>query len=183
MIEPGTRERKPENMTQDNIIEWFDDFRGPNKYSFLSNFYVGEPIEFAGYTFPTGEHAFQALKAKDKEDFHKIRLASSPGESKFLGRTCELREDWEKVKYDAMRAVLSAKFFRTREEAELLLQTGDKLLVEGTYWADSVWGVDLLTDLHPGRNWLGHLLMAQRAVLRSEIPRESIDQAVREFAV
>lgn len=44
--------------------------------------------------------------------------------------------------------------------------TGHGLLIEGTYWDDRIWGVDMLHPDRPGETWLGVLLMARRADLR-----------------
>jgi len=124
--------------------------------------YRHHPVEFQ-----TGEHAFQALKAHTPEDFYYVATASDPNETKFRGRTISLRPDWEQVKYDVMAAVVRAKYTLDREEGKRLLETGDRLLVEGTWWKDEVWGVDLNAAGLPGRNWLGTLLMARRAELRA----------------
>jgi ribA/ribD-fused uncharacterized protein len=133
---------------------------------------------------PTGEHVFAAFKASTIEEFIEILHAAhrktgepDPGMCKGLGRKVRLRRDWEEVKYDVMALVLRSKFDLTRPEGQMLLDTGDALLIEGTEWGDRVWGVSLpyegpLTplsaQLSPGRNWLGTLLMARRAELRAE---------------
>lgn len=160
------------------LIGWFDDFDGDHDYIALSNFFEGDPIyisEFCPYAaFNTGEHAFAAMKARDKDQRARIRNAGSPGEAKALGRACDLREDWEAVKYDVMMAILRAKFTLDRYEGDVLLSTGNALLVEGTYWYDTVWGVALDESptetliRQPGRNWLGTMLMARRAELVAE---------------
>ncbi len=162
------------------LIGWFDDFDGDHKYRALSNFFIGAPIDMTsvwGDTFMTGEHAFAAMKAFGEEGktraYEQIRDARTPGEAKQRGRVCNLREDWESVKYDVMMTVLRHKFTLDRHEGEVLLTTGDALLIEGTYWNDHVWGVALggerSTPLaEPGRNWLGTMLMARRAELRAE---------------
>ena len=167
-------------MTENSrsLIINFDDFDGPNKYRFLSNFYIGSEIVVFGREYMTGEHAFQAMKAAYPHQRDGIMRAKSPGESKRLGRSCVLRKDWENVKYDVMAAILRAKFTIDREEGKGLLGTGNALLVEGTAWADRVWGTAgrrVQLDVHPpivvkspGRNWLGTLLMARRAELRAE---------------
>lgn len=160
------------------MIAWFDEFDGINPYAALSNFYIGAPISIPGLgsaqTYMTGEHAYAAMKCwgvKSNKNYDRIVAAPDPQSAKTLGRTLPMRPDWEEVKYDVMLAVLRAKFTLTREEGKMLLNTGDALLIEGTYWEDEVWGVDLIVDspLHaPGRNWLGTMLMARRAELKAE---------------
>lgn len=163
-----------DDLNHDGQVLWFDDFADDptNQYRFLSNFYVGEPITLGSVTFATGEHAFAANKAKDPRAFQAIATADTPGRAKSMGRSCTLRPDWEEVKLDVMAAVLRAKFTLPRGEGHYLLETGDRLLMEGTYWHDQVWGVDLhigrTPATAPGRNWLGTLLMARRAELRAE---------------
>lgn len=150
------------------IIEYFDDFEGPNPHAFLSNFYAS-PVTILGRTYPTGEHAFAAFKALPGTAAHeRIRKALGPGTAKAFGRRIEMRPDWENVKYDVMRVVLRAKFAQGSELAAQLMATGNALLVEGTNWNDKVWGVALPGKR--GRNWLGHLLMARRAELLSGEP-------------
>jgi len=165
-----------------NVISWFDDFEAPdNEWRVLSNFYVGEPIHFhlAGVVALTGEHFFQAMKARTGVDFRKILASATPGEAKANGRhLLRIRPDWERVKYDVMRVTLGLKFTLAREEGLRLLATEDALLIEGTHWGDKVWGVALPKDEEhpgaawassPGRNWLGLLLMARRAELVAEL--------------
>jgi ribA/ribD-fused uncharacterized protein len=138
----------------------------------------------------SGEHMFQSFKASIDADHDMINRASTPGEAKANGRHyLHLRMDWERVKFDVMRLVLRTKFQEGREEAALLLATGDALLIEGNTWGDRVWGVDLKAarkamenmgegprwepgegwEAAPGRNWLGVLLMARRAELLGEM--------------
>lgn len=172
------------------VISWFDDFDGDNEWRFLSNFYVGAPITYRSFSFMSGEHMFQSFKARNVADLEMINRAATPGEAKANGRHyLHLRMDWERVKFDVMRLVLRAKFQQGREEAALLLATGDAFLVEGNTWGDRVWGVDLKAgrkqleamgegpkweggegwEAAPGRNWLGVLLMARRAELLAEL--------------
>lgn len=171
-------------------IHWFDDFDGWNPHAYLSNFFEGAPIIINGVAYATGEHAFQAYKTGDEKWFNAIVDAKDPGTAKALGRRAPLRPDWELVKYDVMRMVVAHKFTLARQEGQLLLMTGDALLTEGTWWGDSVWGVEM-TKGHfttwRGRNWLGTVLMARRAELRAieagaPIPRvEEITKFSREI--
>lgn len=171
---------------------------GNEEHRFLSNFYEAEPLTLPDLTweglfkacgvvpsghpffravngpvkFLTGEHAFAAMKfwGTDRTHFREIVMSGSPGEAKSLGRSRKhpLRADWEVVKLDVMAAVIRSKFTLDREEGHRLLDTGDRILVEGTFWGDTVWGVDLNSKDASGRNWLGTLLMARRAELRAQ---------------
>jgi ribA/ribD-fused uncharacterized protein len=74
-----------------------------------------------------------------------------------------LRRDWESVKDNVMYQALVAKFTQHDDLRQILLGTGDALLVEHTendsYWGDGGDG--------SGKNRLGHLLMRVRTELRA----------------
>lgn len=154
-------------------VSYFDDFNGPNRYAFLSNFYVGTPIVLTlrtgTYRYMTGEHLYQAWKAATIEDHNRVQSATGPDDAKYIGKTMPIRYDWEEIKYDVMRVTLNAKFRLDRPEGKMLLNTRHLLLTEGTDWGDTVWGTRR-TKSHrkhwTGRNWLGTLLMARRAELQ-----------------
>lgn len=172
------------NEDPTRLINWFDDFDGPNQFAFLSNFFMGSKIDMGdgyGPVYLTGEHAFQAYKARTVADWKKVVKANEPGRAKHYGRKLDLRPDWETVKYDVMRAVLAAKFTKDRYEGQRLIDTLDAYLVEGTMWNDRVWGINI--DKHVGRNWLGELLMARRAHLHSGLDIQPINAAVLGFCV
>jgi ribA/ribD-fused uncharacterized protein len=174
MSETAKIDFDPNMLNVPGIFLWFDDLGTNNPHAFLSNFWAGEPLTVPtldSAVFPTGEHLFAAFKARTLDGFLSVLASDDPNEAKHAGRTLELRDDWEAVKYDAMRVVLGLKFTLDREEGRKLLDTGDAYLCEGTFWEDEVWGVDLNKDRadgeYPGRNWLGVLLMARRAELRA----------------
>jgi hypothetical protein len=138
-----------------------------NAYFFLSNFYVcsvrvivpGVGLEF----YPSAEHAFQALKSLDPGTRQRIAVAATPGLAKAMGRKTLLRPDWEAVKDDVMRVVLSEKF-RDAELLRLLKATGDAYLVEGNTRHDTYWGVCSCGKCNGrGINRLGQLLMQLRS--------------------
>lgn len=157
-----------ENPTE--LIDWFDDFQGPNPYAFLSNFYSA-PVAWQGHLFQTSEHAFAWAKVdrahEDAEDWmDDIFIAPGPGAAKSLGRQCPLNPDWERIKYAVMRSIVWQKFTQNPHLGEALVATGDAWLIEGTFWNDRVWGVDRTTAESAwdcvGDNWLGHILMETR---------------------
>lgn len=129
-------------------------FKG--EYFFLSNFWV----ESDGLTL---EHRFQAAKTHEADQRSLILNAPTPAKSKYFGRMCALRSDWEEVKNDIMLYLLREKF----EDQSLrlrLLATGAEVLLEGNTWGDRYWGVDLKTG--EGQNVLGRMLMRVRSDIR-----------------
>ncbi len=139
-----------------------DKFEG--QYSFLSNFHPSE-FWYKGKLWPTVEHAFQGAKCYSNDaDREKIRTAKTPGEAKRLGRKVKLRTDWEDVKVDVMRECLLRKFLYNDALLQMLLDTGNEVLIEGTTWHDNFWGTcscPKCTNIQ-GKNMLGRLLMEVR---------------------
>ena len=145
-----------------------DSFSGV--YRFLSNFYpVPGGITIHRANCPTVEHAFQASKCFYPEDAFMIAKLHSPGDTKKLGRTIKLRDDWDKIKDGVMLSLLRAKF----SEPSLfkrLFDTGDEELVEGNTWHDNYWGdCKCSTCKLPGKNKLGRLLMLVREEIQAGI--------------
>lgn len=130
----------------------------------FSNF-APSPLLLDGRVWPTVEHWFQAQKFLDLEHQEAIRAAKSPMVAARMGRSRArpLRPDWEIVKDAVMEQGVRAKFTQHPHLRELLLSTGDRLLVEHTtndrYWGDGGDGT--------GCNRLGEILMQVRAGLTS----------------
>lgn len=142
-----------------------DSFRGEHR--FLSNFHPC-PVEYEGLTYPNAEAAFHAQKCTDPADRMKYVQVKNPVRSKRMGRREQLPADWDARRYDAMKAVVRAKFANP-EMAERLLATGDAYLVEGNHWHDNYWGrcsCEKCRDKEGG-NRLGMILMDIRAELAS----------------
>ena len=114
--------------------------------------------------FATGEHAFQAAKARTAADHERIRLARSPLEAKRAGRRVALPADWNRQRTHVMLAVVRAKF-AIPELGELLLSTGDRILAEDSPY-DPVWGCRDRAGGYTGQNFLGRALMRLRDELR-----------------
>ena len=130
-----------------------------NEYSFLSNFYP-HPIYFNGLLYKTSEHAYQAQKCVKREDMILFTYDITPSKAKRLGRKLKIRDDWDMIKLDVMKQILIIKFSDEKLK-KLLKDTGDNELVEGNYWNDVYWGVDIDTGI--GKNNLGKLLMDIRS--------------------
>ena len=137
-------------------------FRG--EFSFLSNFHDVE-IKYGSLKFKNVESAFQALKSKDY-NIRKMFENLSGAEAKRLGRKIELRKDWSDIKDSVMEYLIRLKF-KNIDLRRKLLATGEQLLVEGNYWNDVYWGVDLKSG--KGENRLGKILMKVRKDIRNGI--------------
>ena len=135
------------------------------KHHFLSNFSADVPVEYNGVWYPTSEHAYQAAKAVDPEDFEKILNAATPSEAKAIGQAVAMRPDWDQVQDQIMYDIVKAKFSHPSLKAKLLA-TGKADLIEGNPWGDKYWGVDLETN--EGANKLGQVLMRIREEIRKD---------------
>ena len=135
-----------------------------DNFYFLSNFYpVIIVYEFDEY--PSVEHAYQAAKTLDKDYRMLIAKAKTAAKAKKIGRVVPIKEDWETVKMDVMRQLLRSKFSNPKLK-KLLLHTKTHKLVEGNWWGDTFWGVDMQGK---GSNWLGKLLMELREELNNDV--------------
>lgn len=130
------------------------------EYAFLSNFYE-HPISNGVITFPTNEHYFQAMKTLEDDERLAIARAATPGQAKRIGRSVNLRPDWESIKLDVMETAVRIKF-TDPELAAKLIATGDEELIEGNWWNDTFWGV----CNGVGENHLGKILMKVRADIK-----------------
>ena len=133
------------------------------EYGCFSNF-SPHRIWLKGKTWPTSEHYFQAQKFAGSPDEEEVGFAKSPLIAARMGRSRKrpLRKDWESVKDRIMYEAVTAKFTQHADLREILLATGDSLLVEHTtndaYWGDGGDG--------SGKNRLGQILMRVRGELR-----------------
>jgi hypothetical protein len=114
----------------------------------------------------TSEHYFQAQKFIDTPYLEKVRQTKTPKDAANMGRnrSLPLRSDWEQVKDDVMRKAVLQKFRTHADIREILLTTGDEVLVENTS-IDYYWGCGKDGS---GKNKLGQILMEVREILRNE---------------
>ena len=138
--------------SDDNIIFGF-----VGNYSFLSNFYPCI-IRYKDRMFKCSEAAFMSEKTLDESQKDLISNMNA-SESKKFGRKVELRADWEKVRCEIMKEVLTEKFKQNPILLNKLKQTGDKEIVEANYWNDRFWGCD---PDGVGQNNIGKILMGLR---------------------
>lgn len=134
------------------------------EYGCFSNF-SAHGIKLKGKWWPTSEHYFQAQKFAGTPHEDQVRQAKSPKQAAEMGRDRKrpLRRDWEAVKDDVMRAAVREKFRSHKDIQQILLGTGDALIVENAP-GDYYWGIGADQS---GKNMLGIILMEIRAELRA----------------
>jgi ribA/ribD-fused uncharacterized protein len=134
----------------------------------MSNFYPSN-IHIKGLGIcKTSEHLYQSIKyIHNPKRMLEIFNAISPWATAKLGRdpSFPIRSDWETVKDDAMRYTIIMKYQQNQDIAELLLNTGDSILVEHAPHGDRYWGNG---GDGTGKNMLGIILQEVRQVLRDQ---------------
>jgi hypothetical protein len=113
--------------------------------------------------WPTAEHYYQSQKTQNSELQEQIRKAASPKKAKQMAREVALRPDWEDIKYSVMLDALRAKFGQSASLKQLLLETGDEVLIEDSPY-DYIWGCGADGS---GQNLLGKALMEIREEFRN----------------
>jgi len=155
-------------------------FRGDHR--FLSNFWPSKVYfpsmdlteviegEVMHHIYPSVEHAYQASKTRSLKARKLIQNARSPSRAKRLGQSAKLRPNWEEYKFIIMADLVRQKFFEHEILGQKLLETGDRLLVEGNTWGDRTWGV----CNGRGKNHLGKILMRVRLALLKDYMGEGV---------
>lgn len=143
-------------------------FKPGEKHGIFSNF-SRTALTIDGLEYASVEHYFQSMKFKDTDPEYseEIRLAPTPVESRRLGSSREHvihpfwgGKDGESLR--VMRRVLLYKALQNQRFKNLLLSTGDALLIDSSkdrFWGDGAKG--------RGRNMLGKMLMDLRESLRN----------------
>lgn len=126
-----------------------------------------EPFVYQGISYRTPENFYQAMKV-EKHDLETRRAIamSTPSNAKKLGKTVNLRGDWEQIKTEVMRYVIREKFKPGTTWYERLISTGNEEIIEWNNWGDRVWGKTLDGK---GENRLGTILMELREEYRQKI--------------
>jgi len=169
-------------------------------YEEFANTFDSGPVIIDQTTWLSTEHYFQSQKFSDprrayrkylkKVGFGSLQkqvpalLKDHPDEDKYknnptLWHGDETQKNLKKSmgkKHTAMLKALIAKFTQDKKLEDLLLKTGDQLIIEDTAQAngfqDSEWGAG---DDYKGRNILGQMLMWLRKELRDGKKADEID--------
>lgn len=125
-------------------------------------------IVLDGKHWPTVEHYYQAQKyvGIDETYAEAIRKVGTPGEAKSMSRDPKHppNPNWDLIKDDIMRRAIWAKFTQHPSLKQLLLDTGNAILVEDSP-KDYHWGCG---KDGTGINMLGKILVETREKLRQQ---------------
>jgi ribA/ribD-fused uncharacterized protein len=137
-------------------------------------------IEVGGTQFPTVEHYFQAMKAKefkDDEIYEKIIKAKTSKAAKALGKKVKgfVKDIWDSKKDDIMRTGIRTKFIQHPALRKQLQETGERMIGEAdarnTYWGIGTSQTSEKSK-HPdkwrGQNKIGKILMDLRKEFQDE---------------
>lgn len=148
-------------------------YRASDKtYGAFSSLYRRSMV-FEGEVFETAEHAYQAGKARKSEVRAWLLSAPTPALLAMAAHGLyhwDIAPGWSRNRFARMQAVIDAKFDQHADLAQVLVDTGDALLVETASVDNDVnrrWGQVLVRGQYVGCNWLGTILMEKRARLQA----------------
>ncbi|NKS56209.1 hypothetical protein GS504_01095 [Rhodococcus hoagii] len=136
------------------------------------------PIEWAGRTWPTPEHAFAAAHTTSTIAWDRISDPDTSSEAAHrIGAGAVRRDDWPTARFTVLREIVAA-MTDDLVVAAALADTGDALLVAAG--PDKLWGRhrDRGYKTAIGRNELGRTWMRQRASDRGDAPDRWVRAAV-----
>ena len=163
--------KHPERVTETHIYFWGSFYSQWAKYSFID--------KDNGLEFTSAEQYMMFQKAvlfKDKDSAKAILQTQNVKKQKALGRKVKNFDPliWDQNKFSIVTRGNYLKFSQNQDIKKELLNSGNKVLVEGSPY-DKVWGVGLKWDddrilddsKWNGENLLGKALIEVRDQLRS----------------
>lgn len=135
----------------------------------LSNMAI-TPFTVGVLSFKSSEHLYQALKFEDPVLQRRVLETATARDAKYLARSLPIREGWDGLRVNAMRATVQAKL-ANKVFHDTLLSTV-RPIVEISY-RDTFWGARPVGDTLVGFNVLGRLLMELRQRTRDYLPHRT----------
>lgn len=143
-------------LNSDDFPDVISSFKG--EYDFLNNRY-GCSFMWQGIRYNNVESAFHASKYTDESE-RKIlsRMSADKAVKKSMDFTPSA--EWEDCKLNIMESILLAKFDQNPSLKKRLIETDNRILINGNNKHETYWGVDLYS--WKGENHLGKILMTIR---------------------
>lgn len=157
-VVPMLRELEKEDYPEEIL-------RFKEEYAFLSNDYPAE-LTYEGIPYPCATSAFLASKCEDLAERKNIS-SISPEKAKQKYNAVSGNPEWQERQTTVMEEIVRLKFQQHPELEGMLLDTGNRRLINGGKKKKNYWGVNLIT--WEGENHLGQILMKvrmERAAIR-----------------
>ena len=131
-------------------------------HGYMSNYHKSRFFIY-GRWWASVEHAYQAQKCVDPDEYHNIWITPKCNDARLLGQKVKMRDNWDLfLKDKVMYECVLAKFLQDKDLRDQLMATGDEELIEDSP-VDSYWGCG--AD-GAGKNNLGKILMKVRQELK-----------------
>ena len=175
--------------TEDYVFFWSGPFSNwhPSKFSM-------ENSKLQVIKFNRAEQAMMYFKAElfgDEDSMGKIMRTNDPSLQKKIGRAVANYDEevWKEKRYNIVFQLLVEKFKQNSDLKSILLNTGDKCIVECSPY-DKIWGIGMGVDQYPeildksnwkGENLLGEILMNVRSWLRDGYANLPVERNIGEI--
>lgn len=136
-------------------------YESQNLYYAFTNFAPYSVTDAQGYTWPTSENFFQAQKFVDNPQlYNQMKQLQTPRDAfNFVRNQSYDKNVWNKKSVAVMLDAVRRKFEEHLRLKHMLLNTGNKILVEDAGKNDAFWGAGAQGE---GTNLLGQVLMRIR---------------------
>ena len=152
MLCPGVWELF-KDFTSKDFPDVINRFKG--EYVFLSNRFPCR-ILWEGLEYRSAEAAFQASKCQDEKE-RKVYAGCSTDKAILKGKDQEPYWGWEEDQLGIMESILRAKFEQNPSLMQKLVDTGNRVLLNGNNKQETFWGIDQYSWI--GENHLGRIIM------------------------
>ena len=140
-------------FTSKDFPDVINRFKGD--YDFLSNRFPCR-ILWEGLAYRSAEAAFQASKSQDEKE-RKVYAGCSIDKAILKGKDQVPYLGWEEDQLAIMESILRAKFEQNPSLMQKLVDTGNRVLLNGNNRQETFWGIDLYSWI--GENHLGRIIM------------------------
>lgn len=157
----GKDGKKPSSWQE--VINQLLFYKKGSAYYEFTNFYEA-PFVVDGVIWKTSEHYYQAQKFLDPIFQDQVKSAASARDAFNTAQKHEahVRPDWHDISLQIMAKAVYEKFSQNKYLADMLVMTGNKVLIEDAKANDSFYGAG---GNYKGHNYLGRILMIVRVML------------------